>query len=262
MAFLAFATSALSQTSAAKLHWLRTPTLDDLKRVYPPDAFAKGISGGSMVGCDVAPNGELLHCKAYAEAPARMGFGDAGVLFAAYFRLAPDSVASLPVPGRIALPMIFGAPGRPGPRLAFQLSDSSLLLTNFDGTQGAGANVDCLAAAPPRKCDMHFVNWAARPNTMTVLAATLRAGKTAGSDLALCWVGPGGALTDCQASSPEATRLMNELAPGFAAQPQAADRIPVGAGPIMIALNWTALSAAAQALHGDAATAKPADGAH
>jgi hypothetical protein len=263
LAILAFAPSALSQTPA-KLHWLHTPTLDDVKRVYPPDALGKGISGGSMVGCDVAPDGELLHCKAYAESPANIGFGDAGVKFAAYFRMAPDSVASLPVAGRIALPMVFGAPGRPSPKLPFQLSDSALLLTNFDGARGAGGttNVDCLAAPAPRKCDMHFVTWAARPNAMTVLAATLRAGKTSGSDLAICWVGAAGALTDCRASAPEATRLMGELAPGLVAPPRADDRTPVGDGPIMITLNWTALSIAAQALHGDAATAKPADGPH
>ncbi len=259
LALLAFAPPASSQT---KLRWLRTPTVDDLKRVYPRDALAKGISGGSMVGCDVAPNGELLHCKAYAESPANMGFGDAGVLFSAYFRLSPDSVASLPVPGRIAIPMSFGAPGRPSPKLPFQLSDSALLLTNFGGARGETPKVDCLAAAPPAKCVMHFVSWKVRPNIMAALGATLRAGKTSGSDLALCWVGSDGALSDCRGSGPEAGHLMADLAPGFIAPARAEDGSPVGEGPIMITLNWTAISAAAQALHGDAPAPTPADAAH
>lgn len=262
VASLALATQAspVSGQVPPKLHWQRTPTVEDVRRVFPAEALRKGVSGGAMIGCDVVPNGELLHCKAYADAPPGLGFGDAGVMLAGYFRLSQESIASLPVPGRIAIPMAFGAPGRPTPRLSFQLSDSALLLTNFEGARGPGgtSNVDCLAAAPPRKCVMHFITWTARPNVMTTLATTLRAGKTSGSDLALCWVAPGGALTDCQGSGPEAKQLITALAAGFTAPARADDGSPVGPGPIMITLNWSALSAAAQAMNGDKAAPSPA----
>ena len=239
----------------AKLVWQKTPTIDDVRRVYPPAAFSKGIIGGAMIGCDVAPDGALLHCKAYAEEPANMRFGDAAVNLAAYFRLQPGTFEhSLPTPGRIAMPMVFGMPGRPIPKLGFRLGDSAMLLTNTDFARDASAptHLGCIIAQPPHRCEIHFITWAARPSAMAALASTLNTGADHSADVVICWVKPDGGLTDCQASGAPGRQIADDLAPAFKAPRFADDRAAVGAGPIMISLAWTPLSAAARALKGDA----------
>ena len=255
--FAALAAPAVQAQSGppAKLVWQRTPALDDVRRVYPRDAFAKGIAGGAMIGCDVGPDGGLLHCKAYAEEPANMGFGDAAVNLAAYFRLQPGTFEqNLPAPGRIAMPMVFGTPGRPLPKLGFRLGDTAMLLTNTDFARDSSApsHMNCIVAAPPHRCAIHFITWAARPSAMAALASTLNAGADQGADLLVCWVKPDGGLTDCASTGPRGRRIADDLAPAFKAQRFADDRTPVGDGPIMISLNWKPLYAAAQALKGDA----------
>ncbi len=244
-----------------KLVWQRTPTIDDVRRVYPPAAFAKGAIGGAMIGCDVAPDGALLHCKAFAEEPANMGFGDAAVNLAAYFKLQPGTFEhSLPVPGRIAMPMVFGMPNRPMPKLNFRLGDTAMLLTNIDFHRDASAptHLGCITAEPPHRCEIHFITWTARPNAMSALASTLSTGADHGADVLICWVKPDGALTDCQASGKPGRQIVDELGAAFKAPRFADDRAAVGAGPIMIALNWTPLNAAALALKGDAPAVAPA----
>jgi len=251
----ASAQSGPSAGPPTKLVWQRTPTLDDVRRVYPPTAFAKGIAGGAMIGCDVAPDGGLLHCKAYAEEPANMGFGDAAVNLAAYFRLQPGTFEqTLPIPGRIAMPMVFGMPGRPIPKLGFRLGDSAMLLTNTDFARDASAltHLGCLVAQPPHRCEIHFITWVARPSAMAALASTLNTGADHSADVLMCWVKPDGGLTDCQASGKPGRQVADDLAPAFKAPRFADDRAAVGSGPIMISLSWKPLYAAAQALKGDA----------
>jgi len=242
-------TGSAQPTAPQKLLWQKTPTIEDLRRVYPAQAFQKGVGGGAMLGCDVATDGELLHCKAYAEQPENMGFGVAAVKLAASFRLQPGAFG-LRVPGHIAMPMVFGAPGRPMPKLAFRLGDTAMLLTNADLPRDASApsHLGCIAAESASRCQIHFLTWAARPNAMAALASTLDAGADHGGDLLVCWVKPDGGLTDCQASSNPARVIANDLASGFKAPRFTDDGTPTGAGPIMIALSWAPLSSAAQAM--------------
>jgi hypothetical protein len=259
IAFAAIAASSATAQSPppAKLVWQKTPNAEDVRRVFPPAALQKGIAGGAMVGCDVAADGQLLHCMAYAEEPANMGFGQAGVDLAAQFQLKPGTFDhALPIPGRIALPMILSPPNHVRPKLGFKLGDTAMLLGNADFPRDASAvnRLGCLTAEPPHRCSIHFLTWAASPNAMAALASTLKAGSTTGGDVLLCWVGPGGGLTDCQSSSPAARVIADDLAPTFKAPANADDRTPIGAGPIMITLNWAPLSAAAQALKPESAT--------
>jgi hypothetical protein len=193
----------------------------------------------------------LVRCKAYAAQPEDMGFGEAAVKLAAYFRLQPGTFGhGLPVPDHIAMPMVFGAPGRPLPKMTFRLGDTAMLLTNADLPRDASATscLGCLAADPPHRCGIHFLTWTGRPEVMAALASILRAGDDHGGDLLICWVRPDGGLTDCQSSSKPAQIIAADLAATFKAPRYTDDKTLVGSGPIMIALNWAPLSAAAQAL--------------
>lgn len=120
-ALMALASPASAQQFTA------TPTAEDFAREYPAAAREAGVGGNVEIRCRANRDGELTRCRVEAETPAGMGFGDAGLRMAQYFRVTPPEpemgrTASSPAvviplsftitPGAIVAPP---APAQPAP---------------------------------------------------------------------------------------------------------------------------------------------------
>ncbi|RYF93754.1 MAG: TonB family protein [Caulobacteraceae bacterium] len=96
----------------AKPKWVRTPTGDEISRLYPKAASDKGVGGTVVVGCIVKADGALTDCEVLQDPDPTLGFGPAAVKAALLFRMAPTTVDGAPVAGgRVRFPLVF----QPGP---------------------------------------------------------------------------------------------------------------------------------------------------
>jgi periplasmic protein TonB len=114
---IALAAAALSSATAVQaapapaltqVHWVATPTGQDIANVYPPTAVSAGKSGAVLLECKVAAEGSLTGCNVQIEDPVGLEFGIAALELAPLFRMettAPDGSA---VAGRtIRIPILF-----------------------------------------------------------------------------------------------------------------------------------------------------------
>ena len=95
-----------------KPHWEEIPTGDQIVRYYPPRAQAARISGKAFITCKVTAEGRLEGCQTVYETPEGMGFGEAALSLAQYFKMAKktsagDSVAG----GTVRSPIFFDIAG-------------------------------------------------------------------------------------------------------------------------------------------------------
>ena len=95
-----------------KPHWEEIPTGDQIVRYYPPRAQAARISGKAFITCKVTAEGRLEGCQTVYETPEGMGFGEAALSLAQYFKMAKktsagDSVAG----GTVRIPIFFDIAG-------------------------------------------------------------------------------------------------------------------------------------------------------
>ncbi|WP_296595611.1 energy transducer TonB [Phenylobacterium sp.] len=67
--------------------WLKRPTGEDINRLYPKDAYRRGISGRATISCSVTGEGTLTGCQVLEEAPLEEGFGDAALRMAPSFKM-------------------------------------------------------------------------------------------------------------------------------------------------------------------------------
>jgi TonB family protein len=101
--------------------WLEKPSGEDLARYYPALATELSLEGKTTISCQVDFQGKLVDCRALAAAPAGLGFGEAGVELAKYFRMKPKTLNGRPVDGgTVRIPLSFRLPRPPArtPRAA------------------------------------------------------------------------------------------------------------------------------------------------
>lgn len=94
-----------------KPDWVEKPNGDDFANYYPRIPELLGISGRTLMRCDVSATGTLENCNITQEQPAGLGFGDAALKISQFFRMKPMSVDGAPVAGaKINIPITFAGP--------------------------------------------------------------------------------------------------------------------------------------------------------
>lgn len=91
---------------------VRGPSLNDLRREHPPAAFAARRGGRGEVSCVIRVDTRLEDCRLVSESPQGMGFGEAALRSARYFRFEPPTRGGAPVAGqRVVFGVEFGLRG-------------------------------------------------------------------------------------------------------------------------------------------------------
>lgn len=89
--------------------WAASPRAEDVARVYPASARARGIEGVVVLDCAVTGAGSLADCRVVREGPANEGFGKAAVQLTKVFVLR-GSPSKPERPTRMNLPIRFSLP--------------------------------------------------------------------------------------------------------------------------------------------------------
>lgn len=92
--------------------WARRPTESDLRKVFPVEAYKRGISGMALIECISTVQGALIDCLALEEAPANMGFGGAAIALTPQFMMKPAEWRGAPAPSIVRIPINFKMFGR------------------------------------------------------------------------------------------------------------------------------------------------------
>jgi TonB family protein len=80
-----------TNSGAADMATLRTPSTNDLSLHYPRAAFRAGVAGSVLLNCAVSAEGYLTDCFIVSELPVAQGFGLAALRLAAKYQLAEQS---------------------------------------------------------------------------------------------------------------------------------------------------------------------------
>ncbi|MBO9710138.1 MAG: energy transducer TonB [Caulobacter sp.] len=89
--------------------WIKTLTPEGMSSIYPEAAIRAGVNEGlGVVGCVIAPTGDLTQCAVRREQPAELGFGAAAVEAAKLMAVNPWSKEGEPLDGLpIVVPIRF-----------------------------------------------------------------------------------------------------------------------------------------------------------
>lgn len=91
--------------------WAQMPNGEVLANYYPPFARFLELSGFAKIQCDVTAAGALDACVILEETPAGIGFGEATLAAAQYFRMKPMTVDGAPVAGgKVIIPLNWKTP--------------------------------------------------------------------------------------------------------------------------------------------------------
>jgi len=105
------AAAALGATAAPaqdrEADWLKRPSPDDIKTVWPREAFRKGLGGKATIGCMVTIQGALRDCKVLSEEPAGADFGGAALALTPQFMMRPALRGGVPVESMVRIPLNF-----------------------------------------------------------------------------------------------------------------------------------------------------------
>jgi len=99
--------------SQTRPDWLVAPSPEVISRLFPTAAMTKTVSGKVFITCVVDVDGYLLDCVVDSEEPKGLGFGNAALEMAAYFRMSPATRYGVPVRSDVTVPINFGAPMKP-----------------------------------------------------------------------------------------------------------------------------------------------------
>lgn len=172
MVALAAAISAPAIAQDREADWLKRPTPETLRSVFPVAALRKGRSGSAAISCIATVQGALRDCKVVSESPADMGFGGAGLALAPQLLMRPAMRGGAPVESTVTIPINWDLSGL-GPRLTS--SKSSRVYTNLPFQRAP--TVEQVLAAHPEKA---------------------RAAKVGGMAVIDCRIGPDGGLSKCR----------------------------------------------------------------
>ncbi|HAD84683.1 MAG TPA: hypothetical protein DCG71_07575 [Brevundimonas sp.] len=79
---------------------IRGPTVDELRTLHPREAFRRRMGGRATLACRVRLDTTLSDCRLVDETPPGMGFGEAALAAARYFRFRPPTQNGAPIDGR------------------------------------------------------------------------------------------------------------------------------------------------------------------
>lgn len=171
LALLASASPVAAQDAPAD--WLKRPTPEMLKELYPSAAAKKGKDGQAVIACIVTVQGLLRDCKAVSETPPRLDFGAAAVAITPQLLFKPAMRDGKPVESVVRIPINW---------------------KNMAGMSRLG---------PAAQSDKVYTNlpWREAPTTTDVLAAypaKARSEKVGGVAIIDCRIGSEGRLSRCE----------------------------------------------------------------
>lgn len=79
---------------------IRGPTVGELRTLHPREAFRRRMGGRATLACRVRLDTTLSDCRLVDETPPGMGFGEAALAAARYFRFRPPTQNGAPIDGR------------------------------------------------------------------------------------------------------------------------------------------------------------------
>lgn len=159
----------------AKPVWVELPNASDLFAAYPVQAKAESLGGRAALNCLINWDGGLVDCVIASQEPAEKGFGEAGLVLAAKFRMQTAFTdGSSAVGTRLTIPIRFvpeahetnvavprdirfaeaapefrkfGGPGPYYPDRAARAGASGVVLLDCAAEAGTGKLAECAVAA-------------------------------------------------------------------------------------------------------------------
>ena len=109
--FCAVPANAASAPGHTDPGWLKSPTPEDLRGLWPAEAWKQQLGGRVVLECEVDLQGLVQDCSVKSEDPPGMGFGNAALSLAPKFLFRPATESGRPVTSRVNIPVGFTMEG-------------------------------------------------------------------------------------------------------------------------------------------------------
>lgn len=220
---------------ASPPYWERLPTVEDMTRVYPAEAKARGAGGRATLDCAIAPSGQMTDCRVAQESPGDLGFGAAALSVASLIVLGEETRSSPPFAGgRALIPIIWRTEDCPAllPPAVGDSSPKTLSIASWS------ARFDLISR--PR--------WLTKPSgddLRKLFPRTALRNGISGRATMVCVVTVEGRMGNCRTDSetPEGMGFGEatlKLAPRFRMTTMTDDCVGVDGATIIIPVAWTA----------------------
>lgn len=156
--------------------WLKRPTPESLRAVFPRQAVKKGVDGRAVISCIITVQGALQDCFVTEESPPGLGFGGAALALTPQLMFKPARLNGVPVASTVSVPI------------------------NWKGIEGLSGEAMGRSVLPPN------LAWSAAPSFADVAAAyppKAKAERRGGRATVSCTMSEEGALKTCTEVSSE-----------------------------------------------------------